>query len=103
MAEMNQERVCEEARKQVKDLNGFDYSDSADLFVLAGKRRRGQVTYKRFDTAAQALQYAIEELAAPALAGAYLEVDEARFGAEEIRYLYANAAYPLTRSMPANR
>jgi hypothetical protein len=29
--------------------------------------------------------------------GAFLEVDEARFGAQEIRYLYENAAYPLTR------
>jgi hypothetical protein len=29
--------------------------------------------------------------------GAYLEVDEARFGTQEIRYLYENAAYPLTR------
>ncbi len=29
--------------------------------------------------------------------GAYLEADEARFGTQEIRYLYENAAYPLTR------
>jgi len=29
--------------------------------------------------------------------GAYLEVDEERFGTQEIRYLYENAAYPLTR------
>ena len=27
----------------------------------------------------------------PALLGAYLEVDEARFGLQEIRYLYENA------------
>jgi hypothetical protein len=35
--------------------------------------------------------------------GAYLEVDEARFGTQEIRYLYENAAYPLTRPQDAIR
>ena len=48
-------------------------------------------------SAAEALRFAVEEIPAPALMGAYLEVDEARFGTQEIRYLYENAAYPLTR------
>ncbi len=39
----------------------------------------------------------------PALLGAYLEVDEARFGLQEIRYLYENAAYPLPRPATADR
>jgi hypothetical protein len=36
------------------------------------------------------------------LLGAYLEVDEARFGVQEIRFLYDSAAYPLKRTATAN-
>ena len=77
------------------------------LYVIAGghvptesgrrQTARGGSTGKRFDTAAEALRFAVEEIAAPALMGAYLEVDEERFGTQEIRYLYENAAYPVTR------
>jgi hypothetical protein len=39
---------------------------------------------------------------ATALLGAYLEVDEVRFGLQEIRDLYDSARYPLKRSAPRN-
>jgi hypothetical protein len=90
-------RVQEPARKQVRDLNGFDYNAPAELFPIPSKTHTGNLKYKRFDTAAEALRFAVEEIPARALMGAFLEVDEARFGAQEIRYLYENAAYPLTR------
>jgi hypothetical protein len=61
--------------------------------MIDPKRPKGRVTYKRFDTAAETLRFAIEEI--PSLAGAYLEVDGALFASQEIRYLYANAGYPL--------
>ena len=90
-------RGREQARQQLKDLGGFDYGASAELFPSRSKKIRGQVTYKRFDTAAEAIRFAVEDLPAPALLGAYLEVDEARFGLHEIHYLYENVAYPLAR------
>jgi hypothetical protein len=92
--------VQEQARKQVRDLNGFDYNAPAELFPTPSKTN---LRYKRFDTAAEALRFAVEKIPAPALVGAYLEVDEARFGTQEIRYLYENAAYPLTRLQDAIR
>jgi hypothetical protein len=95
-------RAREQSQKQVRDLNGFDYSAPAELFPSRIKKGRGRVTYKRFDTAAEALRFAIEEIPAEALLGAHLEVDEARFGAQEIRYLYGSAAYPLKRGAAAN-
>jgi hypothetical protein len=86
----------EQARKQL-NLPAFDYTAPAELFPSRSKKGRGQVTYKRFDSAAEALRFAIEELGAQALLGAHLEVDEARFGAEEIRHLYDSPFYPLVR------
>jgi len=93
--------VRDEARKQVEELHGFDYSAPAELFATDSKKPRGRVTYKRFSTAAEALRFAIEE--SPSLAGACLEVDETRFGSQEIRYLYANAGYPLRPLQQINR
>jgi hypothetical protein len=93
-------RVREQARKQMRGLNEFDYNAPAELFPSRSKKGRGHVTYRRFDTAAEALRFAVEEMPAAALLGAYLEVDEARYGVQEIRFLYDTAAYPLAR--PAN-
>ena len=90
-------RVRDQAQKQARDLNGFDYNAPAELYPSRIKKGRGRITYKRFNTAAEALQFAIEEIPAAVLLGAYLEVDEARFGVQEIRFLYDSAAYPLKR------
>jgi hypothetical protein len=96
-------RVREQARKQERDMNGFDYNAPAELFPSRSKKSRGQITYKRFDSAAEALRFAIEEMPAPALLGAYLEVNEARFGLQEIRALYESDAYPLMRAVAAEQ
>jgi hypothetical protein len=94
-------RVRDRARKHIEGLVGFDYGASAELFPSRSKKGRGHVTYKRFETAAEAIRFAIEEIPPPALLGAYLEVDDARFGLHEIRCLYESAAYPLKRSVAA--
>jgi hypothetical protein len=91
-------RVRDQAQKQARDLNGFDYNAPAELYPSRIKKGRGRITYKRFNTAAEALRFAIEEIPAAVLLGAYLEVDEARFGVQEIRFLYDSAAYPLKRA-----
>ena len=93
-------RVRDQAQKQVRDLNGFDYNAPAELYPSRIKKGRGRVTYKRFDTAAEALQFAIEQIPSGVLLGAYLEVDEARFGVQEIRFLYDSVGYPLKRAEP---
>jgi hypothetical protein len=95
-------RVRDQTQKQARDLNGFDYGAPAELYPSRIKKGRGRVTYKRFDTAAEALQFAIEQIPSAVLLGAYLEVDEARFGVAEIRYLYDGAGYPLKRAVTAN-
>jgi hypothetical protein len=86
------------AREQTRDLSGFDFNAAAELFLSRSKAAKSRPKYKRFDTAAQAVGFVVEELPAAVLPGAYLLVEEARFGVEEIRYLYDSAAYPLPRA-----
>jgi hypothetical protein len=92
------DRAREQAQRKIQDLHGFDFAAPAELFSSRGKGR-AQFRYKRFDTAAEAVRFAVEEMTAPALLGAYLEVEEARFAGQDIRSLYASAAYPLKRAV----
>jgi hypothetical protein len=79
------------------DLTAFDYAAAAELFAGAARKGSKGFTYNRFDSAAEALRFAIEEAPAQAMLGAYLEVDEARFDFAQIRLLYDNARFPLRR------
>jgi hypothetical protein len=79
----------------------FSYNTAAELFPAAiRKKKRAGFAYRRFDTAAAAVQFAIEELPADSLNGAYLQVDEARFDQSGIRTLYESEAFPLERRAP---
>ena len=83
-------------------MNTFDYDAEAELFPSKSRTpRRKPVGYKRFTRAADAIRFAIEDLPAESLAGAWLEVGEERFDALDIRRLYDHGAYPLDRSGPA--
>jgi hypothetical protein len=85
--------------EQTRDVNGFDYGASAELFMNRTRASKRRPKYKRFDTAAEAVRFVVEELPAAVLPGAYLLVAETRFGVEEIRSLYQSAGYPLPRSV----
>ncbi|MEX2166712.1 MAG: hypothetical protein WD852_06790 [Methyloceanibacter sp.] len=83
-------------------MTTFDYTAAADLFpARSWKTSARRVTYKRFDAAAEAVRYAIEELPPQHLLGTYLEVEEERFDGGAIRRLYDSADYPLPRGVPA--
>ena len=80
----------------------FDYDAAAELFPSRKqKSRRRPIGYRRFGHAADAIQFAIEELPSECLLGAYLEVDEERYNNQAIRRLYDSMDYPLTRSAQA--
>ncbi|MGB8486245.1 MAG: hypothetical protein WCD67_08260 [Xanthobacteraceae bacterium] len=79
-------------------MSAFNYSSQAELFPTRNRKSRRQpLGYRRFDRAADAIRFAIEELPSQSLAGAYLEVDEQRFDSIGIRRLYDSTDYPLTR------
>ena len=80
----------------------FDYTALAELYPTRRyKRRAGSVTYKRFEVAAEAVRFAMEELPSELLLGTYLEVEEERFNGQQIRLLYESNDYPLPRKPSA--
>ena len=80
----------------------FDLSAEAELFSTKGRKfRRQPLGYRRFARVADAIRFAIEDMRAELLRGAYLQVDEARFDAVGIRRLYDSPDYPLPRRVAA--
>ena len=75
----------------------FDYGAPAELFPSRNRKIRQLLKYRRFDKAADAIRYAMEELPNALLLGAFIEVDEARLGHKDIRDLYESADYPLKK------
>src|SRR4030081_3320504 len=82
-------------------MASFSYNTAAELFPAAiRKKKRAGFAYRRFDTAAAAVQFAIEELPADSLNGAYLQVDEARFDQSGTRPRSESAPFPLGPRAP---
>lgn len=79
-------------------MTRFDYSAPAELYPSKGRHESSTLRYKRFATAAEAVQYAIEDLPTALLRGSFLEVDEQRFDGAQIRDLYIADTYPLPRA-----
>lgn len=90
---------CPAAFWTAKDdrMTEFDYTSGAGLY--AGKRLKGSsgTRYRRFETAAEAVRFAVENLSGSQLRGSILEVDEARFNDQQIRMLYDAPRFPLAR------
>jgi hypothetical protein len=79
----------------------FDFSAPAELFPSRNRKIASKVRYRRFDTAADAIRFAVEELPEPLLLGAYIEINEARLGHKDIRALYDCDSYPLPKAVVA--
>jgi hypothetical protein len=75
----------------------FDYNAPADLFPSRSKKGNRPFGYRRFETAAEGIRYAIEVMSPEFLPGAVLEVEERRIDGPRIRELYESDAYPLAR------
>lgn len=79
-------------------MDDLSFSSFAELFIAKGRNKgRFPMTYRRFDSAAEAVRFGIEELPPAFLAATILEVDGQRFGRRQIQLLYDRPDYPFTR------
>lgn len=96
------DRVAKGQTMTAQSTTAFDYAAEAELFPARNKRsKRQSIGYRRFERAADAIRFAIEELPPELLLGAWLEVDEQRYDGRGIRHLYESTDYPLPRRAAA--
>jgi len=69
-------------------MSRFDLNAPAELFPSRNRKIANKVKYRRFDRAADAIRFAVEELPEALLLGAYIEINEERLGHKDIRALY---------------
>jgi hypothetical protein len=85
-------------------MTDFDYKMPGEFY---SRKRQGMgpssLVYQRFDTAAEAIRFAMENLPLAAFGGCMLEANGERFGARELRELYASPRYPLLRRSKLKR
>jgi len=79
----------------MRDMDAFDYLAPAELFTRTARR---SLTYRRFSTATEAIQHAIEVLSPSVLSQTTMEVEETRFEPVQIRALYDGPGYPGKRA-----
>lgn len=78
--------------------DNFDYAQPAELYPGSATFRFNKVArYMRFPSAAEAIQFAVEEMPRDLLRNAVLEVDSGRFVGQSIFDLYMAGMYPLAR------
>jgi hypothetical protein len=78
-------------------VDKFDFDAPAELFPSRNRKIVNKIKYRRFERAAEAIRFAVEELPEPLLLGAYIQIDEERLGHKDIRGLYDSAEYPLAK------
>ena len=80
-------------------MENFDFTAPAEVYAgISRGRGRQTMRYRRFDTGAEAVQYAMEQLGPEVRGGTIIEAGEdGRFTAAEIEMLYDSAEYPLPR------
>jgi len=83
-------------------MNNFNYKAPAELFPGRSNRTRTRsIGFRRFNTAAEAIRFAVEQMPADLLLGSVIEADVTRISGHGIRQLYDAAEYPLARKSAA--
>ena len=90
-------QVRKKAQDETQESGIFNYQEFAELYSARDRKTGRPSGYKRFETAAEAVRYFVEELPAASHQAAYLEIQDVRFHSRDIRRLYDSPNYPLKR------
>ena len=82
-------------------MENFNFSAPAELFPSRNRKIASRVKYRRFDKAAEAIRFAVEDMPEPLLLGATIQIGDERFGHQQIRDLYFSERFPLKRAKQA--
>lgn len=82
-------------------MDNFNYHAAAELYPSRRYAKSARDQYRRFTTAAAAIQFMMEDVPSSWLIGSFLEVGDRRYDGPAIRALYEAAAYPLPRQQAA--
>jgi hypothetical protein len=79
------------------EFSNDSFHPPAELFRSRSRNGNRPPGYRRFETAAEAIRFAVEEMSSDNLNRAILECNEERFDGTGILELYHHADYPLAR------
>ncbi len=98
---MTAEDVKGVERSHMDRMEQFNFDGPAELYSAVGKGfSRRSMSFKRFASSAEAIQYAVEVVGSEKLWGTVIETETQRLEAAQIRALYQHADYPLRRLAP---
>lgn len=79
-------------------IGKFAFEAPAEIYSSSGSRAgKGPMNYRRFQSSAEAIRFAVEELAQILQRGTVMEVGDDRFEFADIRALYDSEDYLLPR------
>ena len=78
-------------------MDKFDYAAPADLFPARSRVGHRPVGYRRFNSAAEAIRYVMEQMPREFIDGTIMEIDSERIDGVGIQRLYVSDHYPLAR------
>lgn len=82
----------------MEPIGKFAFEAPAEIYSSGGSRtRKGPMSYRRFQSSAEAIRFAVEELPQIMQRGTVMEVGDDRFEFADIRALYDSDDYPLPR------
>lgn len=83
-----------------KLMDMFDYQVPAEVYASRGRgATKRPMTFYRFKSAAEAIQFVMEKLPPEMLMGTTMEIGEERFIGNDIKKLYQSANFPLNRAV----